>query len=265
MSLRVILLIIGVGVIAGIYLWDLWSRKQALKKRHSEVVFGHELKTGLAATDDDDDNGKASTYAQLSAVQKGQDDLDIYDLSLSAKHRDEPHGQDQFPLILHDAVEPDDAPAVSRGSGEHDVESGEVTEDELLMLVITPDRTDHFAGLDILSAVRGAGMKYGKMNVFHSYGVGDMNLDEPLFSLANLYEPGEFNLEEMDSFSTRGLVIYMTLPVPIEPEIALEIMINTAQRIAEVLGGVLCDPTRRQLTDDELDKMRAKMKRFQPA
>lgn len=259
MSLRLILLLIGIGLIAAIWLWDYWSKKRASQQRHSDVVFNHELKTDSGYRADDPDSEFESLPGKLRSDEVSNDP-ELFKLGISAKHRDE---TDQFPLVLHDVIESDDKPVTSNEVEGGGGEAGDVTEDELLVLVITPSGSDHFGGLEILSATRHAGLKFGRMNIFHSYGVGDMNLDEPLFSLANLYEPGEFNLEEMESFSTRGLVIYMTLPTAIEPEISLEIMLNTAQRIAESLGGIICDPQRQPLTDDELEKMRGKMKRFQ--
>lgn len=191
---------------------------------------------------------------------------DIQSISITARREKDPvPEEEQIPLILHDVIESDNKPVdVLNANDSDNTHTGtSITEDELLMLVIAPGKQDFFNGLDILSATKSAGMKFGKMNIFHNYGAGDVKLETPLFSLANLYEPGEFNLQEMGAFSTRGLIIYMCLPAPVKPEIALELMLNTAHRITESLGGRLCDRFRKPLTDNELKNMRDKIKRFQ--
>jgi len=271
MSLRSLLLIIGVCAIAGIYLWEVISRKMA-DKRHSKVVFNHDLPTGqgMPSFTNDREYDSHSTEDAMLTRPRGDDGSDIAEdirkISISAKRKKGlVPDEEQIPLILHDVIESDDKPVdVLNIKDSHDTHKGtSITEDELLMLVIAPENQDFFNGLDILSATKSAGMKFGKMNIFHNYGVGDLKLETPLFSLANLYEPGEFNLQEMGTFSTRGLIIYMCLPTPVESEIALELMLNTAQRIADSLGGRICDRFRKPLTDSELENMRDKLKRFQ--
>ena len=269
MSLRLLILIIGVCLIIGIYLWEVISRKRS-EKRHSKVVFNHNLKsnTGIpAVTDDGDTEQSRSDEIKLTRsgnLNEGEIDTDdIYDLNISPRPAAVSTTDDeQIPLILHDIIEADDKPVSVMETSDSDSEQASITEDELLMLVITPASKDNFSGLEILSATKAAGMKFGNMNIFHNYGVGDLKLEKPLFSLANLYEPGEFNLQDMEAFSTRGLILYMCLPTPVEPEIALELMLNTAQRIAESLNGMICDRLRRPLTDEELENMRDKLKRF---
>ena len=271
MSLRFLLLIIGVCLVVGIYLWEVLSRKMS-DKRHSKVLFNHDSPTGqgIPSVKNELEYDSESTEDAMLTRPRGNDgndvDEDIRKISISAKRGKGPVlDKEQIPLILHDVIESDDKPVdVLNTKDSNDTHAGKsITEDELLMLVIAPENQDFFNGLDILSATKSAGMKFGKMNIFHNYGVGDLKLEVPLFSLANLYEPGEFNLQEMETFSTRGLIIYMCLPAPVESEIALELMLNTAQRIADILGGRICDRLRKPLTDNELENMRDKLKRFQ--
>ncbi len=143
---------------------------------------------------------------------------------------------------------------------EHSEEN--IPEDELIIMRITSKEDDEFKGLKLLTATKNVEMKFGNMNIFHHYGVGDMKTEKPLFSLANMYEPGEFNLQEMDSFTTKGIVLYMSLPTPIDAMSSFELMLNTCQRIADDLDGEL-KGERGELVDDAvIDSLREKVRRF---
>ncbi len=264
MSLRTLLLIIGVCLIAGIYLWEVTKRKQR-QKRRSEVVFEHELtqdRAGSLKSSADTDAGEAVSISGGRTAAQEVSGEDIRGLSISAKRERQADVDEQIPLILHDVIESDDKPVTAAGGDADDAGASPVSEDDLLILAIAPVATEYFQGLDILTATKAAGMKFGNMNIFHHYGVGEMKTDASIFSLANLYEPGEFDLQGMESFSTRGLILYMCLPTAIDAEVALELMLNTAQRIADSLGGQVCDRLRKPLTESEIEKMRARLKHY---
>ncbi|MDX1518741.1 MAG: cell division protein ZipA C-terminal FtsZ-binding domain-containing protein, partial [Gammaproteobacteria bacterium] len=199
MSLRVLLVIIGVCIIAGIYLWEDIRIKRS-GKRPTEVVFDHDLmaeqEIGAAPGSDETDIYAFESPRLSNSVKR--DPEDVSGISISARDNTAASGEDeQIPLILHDVIEPDDKPVAVRESEQDADSTAGITEEQLLVLVIAPDAQEFFNGLDILTATKAAGMKFGNMNIFHHYGPGDRKLPAPLFSLANLYEPGEFDLKSM--------------------------------------------------------------------
>ena len=119
-----------------------------------------------------------------------------------------------------------------------------------------------FAGLKILTATKHLDMKFGHMNIFHHYGIRGMQSEKPVFSLANMFEPGEFNLQEMDAFSTKGLVAYMTLPAEVDPLDGFELMLSCCQRLADDLKGDLQGAGDGLLDDEKIEAMRDTARQF---
>ena len=99
-------------------------------------------------------------------------------------------------------------------------------------------------------------MEIGPLNIFHHYGVGEMKMDEPLFSLANMLEPGVFDVENMEKFATPGLAMFMTLPGIIDGQVVFELMLNTAFRLAALLKADVCDEKRILLDEEKIEIIR---------
>ncbi|MCC7412826.1 MAG: cell division protein ZipA C-terminal FtsZ-binding domain-containing protein [Gammaproteobacteria bacterium] len=126
------------------------------------------------------------------------------------------------------------------------VRAGATTE-RVIVLHIEVEPHRRITGPDVLDAMGTVGMRHGDLQIFHHFGIGRMRAAEPLFSAANMFEPGCFDLEHMDALETRGLALFMKLPGPIEANIAFELMLNTAQRLADILGAQVCDSRHRPL------------------
>ena len=71
-----------------------------------------------------------------------------------------------------------------------------------------------------------------------------------------MLEPGNFDLQNIQTHETAGLVMFMRLPVPADGSVAFELMLNTAQRLQERLGGELRDDEHRPLARAAIDRMR---------
>jgi hypothetical protein len=115
-----------------------------------------------------------------------------------------------------------------------------------------------FAGRAIEHAARQQGLTFGPMNIFHMK--NDLSPGcRHLFSLANLYAPGEFDPAGWDHFATRGLVLFMNVPCVHRPAQAFERMVSVAQALAESLGGRLEDQDGRVLTGRGIALIRAQI------
>ena len=117
-------------------------------------------------------------------------------------------------------------------------------------------------GPELLSALLTLGFKYGDMDIFHrhqdSAGSGAV-----LFSLANMFNPGTFDLENIDKLSTRGVSLFMTLPGPGEPLQNFNLMHNAAKKLAEEFGGQVLDGQRSVLTVQTVRHYVDKIREFQ--
>jgi cell division protein ZipA len=83
------------------------------------------------------------------------------------------------------------------------------------------------------------------MNIFHRI--------EPLttavdYSVANVVEPGTFDMADMEAFRAPGLCFFMQLPGPEHPGDAFNDMLGVARAVAEKLGGEVSDEQRNRLT-----------------
>ncbi len=125
---------------------------------------------------------------------------------------------------------------------------------DLIMLHVIAHAT--FRGKDLTQALRNRGLRYGEMGIFHRI---DPLTKARQFSVANIVEPGSFNLKNLGGFTSPGIVFFMQLPGPENPQTALEDMLRVAQKIADQLGGDVLDHARSPLTaaTTELYRQRA--------
>lgn len=235
-SLRWVLLAIGALLISGIYFWDLYRSKRKPKRR-SEVIFEQDISTDFHLNPN---------------VEDGNDDA-LSNLNTIRASLEEETGNTN------------NNPAKESGTIEEPEQSKDKTsvEDDLIFLRIVATGEHEFKGLRILIATKKVEMKFGNMNIFHYYAHGDAHSEKPLFSLANMYEPGEFNLQEMDSFATKGLVVYMSLPTIMEANTSIDLLLEKSQEIAEQLEGELRDGRNQVLSKEKIQSIRDKAQRFE--
>ena len=119
-----------------------------------------------------------------------------------------------------------------------------------------------FSGDDVLRTLLGCGLRFGDMDFFH---LTEMAEGTPTiqFSVANMMQPGVFDLEGMDSLSTKGLMFFLTLPGPQDMTRAFDLMLQTAQTVAENLGGDVFDETRSVLTKQYVERVRQSIREFE--
>ncbi|RME32939.1 MAG: cell division protein ZipA [Gammaproteobacteria bacterium] len=114
-------------------------------------------------------------------------------------------------------------------------------------------------GDSLAPALAEVGMVHGPMSIFHHYGVGELKSGQPLFSLANMVEPGTFDPAGMAGLRTPGVALFMRLPAPRDPRLVFELMLNTAERLAGRLDGRLLDERREPLTARVLEEIRQRL------
>ncbi|MCW8855784.1 MAG: cell division protein ZipA [Kangiella sp.] len=110
-----------------------------------------------------------------------------------------------------------------------------------LYVVASPDHPYH--GPELVQTLVEQGMRHGDMDIFHRHAQAN-GRGAVQFSLANAFEPGIFDLDDIDNLSSKGLALFMTLPGPSKPMKAYELMVKTAQAITQQLGGRILDGSR---------------------
>ena len=111
--------------------------------------------------------------------------------------------------------------------------------EDFLIIHVIAKNGGYFASYDLLQVISTTGMQYGPMNIFHYYDEASSG-KVSLFNLASATEPGEFDLDHMGDFSCAGLTLFMNMRQVPDPMEAFEIMLVTAEQLAEDLEGDLC-------------------------
>lgn len=80
--------------------------------------------------------------------------------------------------------------------------------------------------------------------------------DVPILGLAHLRKPGSFESQTLQELHTPGLLLFMKLPGPLEEMKALDLLVITADQLAQRLGGLICDEQRNRMTNQALARLR---------
>lgn len=133
--------------------------------------------------------------------------------------------------------------------------------DKIVTLYIAARAGQVLRGPDIVVAAEKAGLVYGHMNVFHRLVEGHPERG-PIFSVANIKKPGSFEMGEIQSLETPAIAFFLTLPAPVPALDAWETMQPTAERMAELLDGVVLDEQRNALGRQRIAHLREEMRTY---
>lgn len=119
-----------------------------------------------------------------------------------------------------------------------------------------------FTGDDLLYVLITSGMKFGDMNIFHRRLGGDSK-GPVIFSIANILNPGTFDLNRMHEFTTVGVSLFLAMPTPIKNLEAFEQMFGVAQQICSSLDGDLRDDNRNLMTTQTMEHYRQRIRDYE--
>jgi len=133
---------------------------------------------------------------------------------------------------------------------------------EVFMLNVVARSEHGFRGDDILHILLACDLRFGDMNFFHRHefeaGRGAIQ-----FSVANMMQPGVFDIDNMADLSTPGLVFFLTLPGPEDMMKAFDYMLETAQTVARNLGADVLDESRSVLTRQAMEHSRQQIRELE--
>lgn len=159
-------------------------------------------------------------------------------------------GQNEIP---QDTAPPPSGPEV----GKRDREDF----DKIVTLYVAARSGQVLRGPDIVVAAEKAGLSYGYMSIFHRLVDGRAD-SAPIFSVANIKKPGSFEMAEIQSLETPAIAFFLTLPAPIAALDAWEKLLPTAQRMAELLEGVVLDESRNALGRQRIAHIRDDLRAY---
>jgi cell division protein ZipA len=133
--------------------------------------------------------------------------------------------------------------------------------DKIISLYVAAGAGQQLQGPDIVVAAEKAGLVFGHMNVFHRLMEGHPERG-PIFSVANIMKPGSFEMSEIQSLQTPAIAFFLTLPAPLSALEAWDTMLPTAQRMAELLNGVVLDQERNALGRQRIAHIRDELRAY---
>lgn len=240
------LLLLGALLVVGVYGWGQF-RLRRRERRIVEHIFDQEpieapsIPTGRATRDSEN----ASLADLRSLVVDSTSPPAARPRGETRRRRPAGERYGQTALALDDTLPPP-----------------EVLPTCIVSLHILAREGQTFAGTALERVLREVQMHFGEMSIYHHLGVGQSQSSTPVFSLANMFEPGTFDAAAMDEFETRGLSLFMQLPGPLDGSVALELMLASSQRLAEQLDGLLLGPDRNPLAVATIADLRAQVARY---
>ncbi len=111
-----------------------------------------------------------------------------------------------------------------------------------------------FCGVDIDRYARELGLDVNQRHYYQKRRVSGVG-SPILYGMANLFDNGEFDHENMDDFRTDGLTVFMNIPATSKPADAFREMVVGAKTLCERLDGKLVDQNRKAMTDQGLEKI----------
>lgn len=259
-TLRLTLLIVGIALVAGIYLYTRLSRRKSAARRaerdsaagKSRIDFGNILDRRASAgpnsagTDEDlEDLG--GIFAPRRDTSDAELSVDVSVLSgLRATYESTIDGIaqiDEFegsPLL--DPI--DSAEPAKPSVAAPEPPMPDMTR-PLVYLALIP-RDGSLSGRKVLDSLDGEGFRPGPMQLYYRQSDADPTI---AFGIANQAEPGVLDPASLPDMETPGLVAFMSVPDDMAHAVkTYNMMVAVGRRLARRLDARLCDETRSTLT-----------------
>jgi cell division protein ZipA len=252
---RLILAVLGVLLVAGIYLWDRYRRAvprfrmpgrrpagfsrvsdepEAHSPTRAEPTIGEAVESiPEMRLDEDRHDAEVAGHVPGTRSELDPDPADIGEWSGASRDQDP-----QFSMDLNfDA----------HGDGDY-LSTDPALYDEVerkLVVINLVMRGGTFSGPAIERACSAADLVAGDMSIYHRH---DGRSGRVLFSMASMLEPGNFPIGDMGSFTTPGLTLFTQLPGARDGVEIYDAMLSAAKQLASLLQAELQDQEHNKLT-----------------
>ena len=174
----------------------------------------------------------------------------------AARKREEPNfGDDQMRIDFDD----NDTHTSNQASSN---EPADAATQEVLILNVRAKNDSPISGAALLPMLLTLGFKFGDQDIFHRH-VNSNGKGPVLFSLANMFKPGVFDIDNLENFDTQGISLFMILPIEGDPHQVFNMMHNAARKLADEFDAQVLDGRRSVLTKQGLQQYVEKIREFE--
>lgn len=239
-NLRWILIIVGIVIIAGIILFGNPDRKRKPRASRKPVHAARSrrepvLDADSGAREDDHDDRQAELVIDGLGEPEG---------------RVEPRFDSGSDAIVQDDMLSHETPSAA-----------EIPAPDKIITLFLQARDNHYiTGVKLLDASLKCGLVFGEQGIFHRIHEEDL---EPVFSMANLINPGTFDKTAWNTIEIKGVTLFMTLPGPKNALDAWDSMLATSRRLAELLQADLLDDSRGVFTRQRSLEIKEELREYE--
>ncbi len=223
-SLRLILLVVGIAILIGIYLYDVLQRKRAQEMEQFDLPDNDERISPVMS----DGPSFSAVFDEQQAVEPVKEVERVMD-----DEQDVPAD-----------TKPEEIPVVEQAP--------------VVQLAILPEVGNKLSGSALLDAFTGLNLEFGDMGIFHCYERHD-GVEIQRFHVANILEPGTFPVGSMSDFESTGIVLFFQANDSGDPELAFESMLNVAEQLSRSLEAKLLDAEMNELTIDKITDIQSQL------
>jgi cell division protein ZipA len=236
-TFRWILIIAGLLLIAGIYLFGVRDRKR--KPRASRKTRATRKRV------------HAHRVRREPALEPGEDSPEDFDDDVMQAELDI-DGARRGAERIEPSLEPHPQPAPAAAKAP--------MPDKIVTLFLQARDNHVITGVELLDASLKSGLVFGDRDIFHRIHEEDV---EPVFSMANLTKPGSFDKNAWNTMEIRGVTMFMTLPGPRNALDAWDAMLATSRRLGELLHADLLDDQLQVFTREKSLQIKEEMRDYE--
>ncbi len=230
-TFRWILIIAGIALIAGLYLFGVRDKKRKPRASRKRVHAQRVRREPVLEPDSDSE--------ESSDLDGRQAELAIGDPTDSSS-RIEP----QLESGLDIKTKKPEVPLPDR-----------------IVTLFLQARDNHIiTGVELLDASLKSGLVFGDHDIFHRIHEEDV---EPVFSMANLTKPGSFDKSAWNTMEIKGVTMFLTLPGPRNALDAWDSMLATSRRLAELLHADLMDDAHEVFTRQRSLQIKEELREYE--
>lgn len=229
------------------------QRRESVDEEQQTTPVTPDIEMEAPAVDEPDDVLLEEEYAQLDIEEVEIDEP----VNVEPAYAEPVHDEE-----IIDELDQKRAASLEVEPEEQETHSEKFEHSEVLVLNVTAKDGRVFSGDDLLQILITSGLKFGDMNIFHKR-LSKEQQGTVIFSVANMLNPGTFDLNNMDDFTTLGISFFLALPTPINNLDAFEQMLDVAQEIRDTLGGDLKDDHRNGMTGQTIEHYRQRVRDFE--